>query len=136
VHEDNITGVECEESEYDIEPHKRAQALGPYPIGHLADTKYVSRNSARESAETFYRMVPALVEMLDQRALENYFRDDIFGLGLEPRNYVTSIVFFLYHCEFQAEIDWGRSSRRLRTLKLNKKSMDTVEWAISRASRE
>ncbi|KAH3942559.1 hypothetical protein HBH53_187140 [Parastagonospora nodorum] len=126
VHEDTVTGVEYEESEYDIEPHRRAQALGQYPIGHLADTEYMSPNSARESVEMFYRMAPAFIETLDQRALQNYFCDDIFGLGLEPRNYVTSVVFFLHHCEFREDIDWGRPGRCLSFLRLHKESKHTI----------
>lgn len=124
--EDTVNGVEYTDSRYDIEPHERAQALGPYPIGYLADIEYMSQESARESAQMFYRMAPAFVETLDQWTLQHYFCNDIFRLGLEPRHYITSVVFFLHHCEFQENVYLGEPIRCLDTLELDQRSMDTI----------
>jgi hypothetical protein len=96
ITEDELDGLEAECSEYCYPPHPRAKALRPFPVLHFVHPAYVGEKAAREAAETFYRMAPAFIETLDSAQLANYFEiDDNFEVGIMPRDYVTSVTFFL-----------------------------------------
>jgi hypothetical protein len=56
-------------------------------------TKWVLPKESR--LRDVYRTAPAYVETLDDRPLAAYFGSDTFGLGLSPRDYITSITIFL-----------------------------------------
>jgi hypothetical protein len=83
-------------------PHPRQKALGPYPTKHFVQPPYVGAEAAREAATAFYRTAPAYIETLNTKRLGDFLDHDIFGLGLSPRDFITSIVFFLDPCVKQA----------------------------------
>lgn len=61
--------------------------------------------TAREAAEAFYRTAPAYIETLDTGRFKNYLTEDNFGIGLVPRDYLSSTVFFLYPCIMESRFD-------------------------------
>lgn len=82
-------------------PHPKqssAQTFGPCPKYHFVNPAYVGREAALEAAESFYRISPAYIETLDTDLLGQYFGVDTFGMGLVPRDYITSITFCLQSC--------------------------------------
>jgi hypothetical protein len=70
----------------------------------------VGAEAAREAAKAFYRTAPAYIETLNTKCLREFSDHDIFGLGLSPREFITSIVFFLDPCVNQAHPFAGKLS--------------------------
>jgi len=123
-----IDGVDGLITEYCMPPHPRADALGPYPTLHLTNSEYVGDATAREAAETFYRMAPAYVETLDVGVLEEYFTRDIFGAGLFPKDAVASITIFLDECQSSCVDLYGYQYLRCQSspLHLGEEGLDAM----------
>jgi hypothetical protein len=133
VTEDELNGFEAECSEYCFPPHPRGKALRPFPVHHFFHPAYVGDKAAREAAEAFYRMAPAFVETLDPAQLANYFNyDDNFEGGIMPRDYVTSVIFFLDTYLAQLAGPWNLQITELPDLCLDEEGMKAIFCTYSR----
>jgi hypothetical protein len=71
----------------------------------------MGQDTAREAEEAFYRAAPAYIETFLEKPLKWYFEHDNFGLAVQPRSHVTSIVFLLIKCIVRNDLFPGDPDR-------------------------
>ncbi|KAF2026957.1 hypothetical protein EK21DRAFT_115328 [Setomelanomma holmii] len=115
-------------SEYGFPGNPREEALGPYPHKPFINPEFVGEEIAQEATQAFYRLAGGYVETLDEDCLEDYFRYDNFGVGVEPRKFITSITFFLDIC---SQVDkypayWRQRYDQVPTLELTDAGIESI----------